>query len=161
MPWSHTGEWRYSSTIFNLSTTRRRMSSFPPRPPYTWVKRPWYPLNRGLGGPQNRSGRCGGETNFAPAGNLIPDVQRVARRYADWAIPTPHNGRFYICMCLKHIPKYFEFFKCNTHQYTQYKNNACLRVGLWTGLVIQCFSTCETRHRRDLRSAEQDVRSRK
>jgi hypothetical protein len=45
-------------------------------------KSPWYSLDRRLGGPQNRSGRCGEEKHFAPAGNPTPAVQPVARRDA-------------------------------------------------------------------------------
>jgi hypothetical protein len=39
-------------------------------------KDPQYPLDRRLGGPQSRSGRCGVE-------NRIPAVQPVACRYTD------------------------------------------------------------------------------
>jgi hypothetical protein len=48
-------------------------------PPREW---PWYSLDRRLGGPQNRSGRCGEEKHLAPAGNPTPAVQPVARRDA-------------------------------------------------------------------------------
>jgi hypothetical protein len=34
---------------------------------------PQYPLNRGLGGPQSRSGPFGGRTTPALAGNLMPN----------------------------------------------------------------------------------------
>jgi hypothetical protein len=44
---------------------------------------PWYSLDRRLGGPQGRSGRCGEEKNVASVGNRIPAVQLVARHYAD------------------------------------------------------------------------------
>jgi hypothetical protein len=39
-------------------------------------------LDRRLGAPQNRSGRCGEEKHLAPAGNPTPVVQPVARRDA-------------------------------------------------------------------------------
>jgi hypothetical protein len=42
----------------------------------------WYSLDRRLGGPQNRSGRCGEEKHLAPAGNPTPAVQPGARRGA-------------------------------------------------------------------------------
>jgi hypothetical protein len=45
-------------------------------------KIPRYSLDRRLGGPQNRSGRYGEEKHLAPAGNLTPAVQPVARRDA-------------------------------------------------------------------------------
>jgi hypothetical protein len=45
---------------------------------------PLYPLDRGLGGPQSRSGHRGAEKNSAtPPGNLTPAVQAVARYYTD------------------------------------------------------------------------------
>jgi hypothetical protein len=120
----------------------RRMVSFWPRPYYPWVKRPRYPFNRWLSGPQSRSGRCGEEKNFSPAGNRIPVVQPVARRYINWANTGPHNGGFYKCMCLKHTPEYFESFECSIHQYTQCKKSNCQREGLWTGMTTHCFSIC-------------------
>jgi hypothetical protein len=36
-----------------------------------------YPLDRRMGGPQSRSGRCGDENNLSPAGNQTPAVQPV------------------------------------------------------------------------------------
>jgi hypothetical protein len=44
---------------------------------------PRYPLDRRLGGPQSRSGRCRDEGNLTLAGNQTPVVQPVARRYTD------------------------------------------------------------------------------
>jgi hypothetical protein len=49
---------------------------------------PQYPLDRRLGGPQSRFGRCVQEKNLVPAGIRTPALQLVARRYTDWAIPT-------------------------------------------------------------------------
>jgi hypothetical protein len=40
--------------------------SFMPPPLYPQGKGPRYPLDRGLGGPQSRSGRCGEEKNSQP-----------------------------------------------------------------------------------------------
>jgi len=37
--------------------------SFTPRPLYPQGKNPWYPLDRGLGGPKSLSGRGGEEKN--------------------------------------------------------------------------------------------------
>jgi hypothetical protein len=42
-----------------------------------------HPLNRRLGGPQSRSGRCGEEKNLALAVNQTPAIQPVSRRYTD------------------------------------------------------------------------------
>jgi hypothetical protein len=41
-----------------------------------------YSLERRLGGPQNRSGRCGEEKHLAHAGNPTPPIQPEARRDA-------------------------------------------------------------------------------
>jgi hypothetical protein len=44
------------------------------------VKSPWYPLDRRLGRPQSRSGRCGAEKNSQPLPGLEPPpfIQPVA-----------------------------------------------------------------------------------
>jgi hypothetical protein len=54
--------------IFNFLTLS---SNFTPRPLYSREKRPWYPLDKRLDGPQNWSERGGEEKNFhlAPAEN--------------------------------------------------------------------------------------------
>jgi hypothetical protein len=44
-------------------------------------KSPWYPLDRGLGGPQSRSGRGEEKNSHPPQG-----IQPVAKRYTDLAI---------------------------------------------------------------------------
>jgi hypothetical protein len=49
---------------------------------YPRRKSPLYSLDRWLGGPQNRSGRCGEEKHLAPARNSTPAVQPAARRDA-------------------------------------------------------------------------------
>jgi hypothetical protein len=66
------GEWRYSSTILDLSTKWRWVVSFTPRPLYPRGNRPQYPLNRRLGEPQSRSGRCAIEKNFLPVLGIEP-----------------------------------------------------------------------------------------
>jgi hypothetical protein len=40
-------------------------------------------LDRRLGGPQSRFGRCGEDKNIAPAGIRTPAVQPAARRYSE------------------------------------------------------------------------------
>jgi hypothetical protein len=53
-------------------------------------KEPWYPLDRRLGGPQNRSAQHEEEKNFAPTGTRTPNprsfIQPAASCYTDWAI---------------------------------------------------------------------------
>jgi hypothetical protein len=45
--------------------------------------RPWYSLDRRLGGPQSQSGSCGEDKSLAPAGNQTLAIQPVACRYAE------------------------------------------------------------------------------
>jgi hypothetical protein len=46
-------------------------------------KEPRYPLDKRLGGPQSRFGRCGEQKSLALARNRTPAVQPVVRRYVD------------------------------------------------------------------------------
>jgi hypothetical protein len=80
------GEWRYSSIILDLGTRWRWVVSFTTLPRYPRGRGPRYPLDRRLGEPQSRSGRCGEEKNLA-----LPGIEPVARRYTDWAIPTAEH----------------------------------------------------------------------
>jgi hypothetical protein len=58
--------------LLNLSTRRRLVVSFTPRQLYPQGKNPWYPLDRRLGGSQNRSGRGGEEKNSQPLPGFEP-----------------------------------------------------------------------------------------
>jgi hypothetical protein len=56
--------------------------SFAPWPLYPEGNRPWYPLDRRLGGAQSRSGRGGEEKNSQPLLGLEPPIiQPIAQRY--------------------------------------------------------------------------------
>jgi hypothetical protein len=78
------GQWRYSSTILDLGTRWRWVVSFMPRPFTPGGKSPRYTLDKRLGGPQCRSGRCGLEKNlFPPAGIGPRPANPVAGRYTD------------------------------------------------------------------------------
>jgi hypothetical protein len=57
--------------FFDLGTIWRWVVSFTPWPLYPQGKSPWYPLDKRLGGSQNRSGR-GGEKNSQPLPGLEP-----------------------------------------------------------------------------------------
>jgi hypothetical protein len=57
-------------------------------------KNPQFPLDRGLGGPQNRSARSGEKKNFALAGTRTPAVQPLVRQFIISAIQTPTQNRF-------------------------------------------------------------------
>jgi hypothetical protein len=59
-------------SFFDLGTGWRWVVSFTPRPLYLQGKRPWYPLDRRLGGPQSRSGRDGEEKNSQPPPGIEP-----------------------------------------------------------------------------------------
>jgi hypothetical protein len=56
MPWRHEGKYSYNSTILDLGTRWMWMVSFTL---YPQGKSSRYPLDRKLGGPQSRCGRCG------------------------------------------------------------------------------------------------------
>jgi hypothetical protein len=80
MPWTHMGEWRYSSTFLDLGTRWRWMVSFTPgeRAFSThWIG--------GWVGP-------GVRLDAVEKGNILhyreSNPGRPARRYIDWAIPT-------------------------------------------------------------------------
>jgi hypothetical protein len=66
------GEWRYSSTILGLGTRWRWVVSFTLMPLYLGETVPRYPLDKRLGGPQSRSGRCGAEKNIFPVPGMKP-----------------------------------------------------------------------------------------
>jgi hypothetical protein len=76
------GEWNFSSTHSLTSAldggewSASRPGRFTPR------KSPWYPLDRRLDGPQNRSGYGGEEKNSQALLGLEPPIlQLVAQRY--------------------------------------------------------------------------------
>jgi hypothetical protein len=84
------GECRYSSIIFYLSIRWRWVISFTPWPLYFLGKSPRYPLNKGLGGPQSWSGRCGVEKNFlilptelSPALLLTVQICNFSKHWTD------------------------------------------------------------------------------
>jgi hypothetical protein len=58
--------------IIGLGIRWRWVVSFTPQPLYPRGKRPWYPLDRRLGGPQSRSGRGGEEKNSQPLLEIEP-----------------------------------------------------------------------------------------
>jgi len=80
------GEQMYSSTLPSTSAPdgvggqRHAPAALPPG-------KSRYPLYRGLGGPQGRSGRV--RKILPPPGFDPRTVQPLASRYTDWAIPAP------------------------------------------------------------------------
>jgi hypothetical protein len=77
--------WRSGSIaphILDLGNNWRWVVSFTPQLLYPQGKSLWYPLDRRLGGPQNRSGRGGEEKNsYSLPGLEPPIIQPAARRY--------------------------------------------------------------------------------
>jgi hypothetical protein len=99
----------YLHTFFDLCNGWRWVVSFTLRPLYPQGKRPWHPLDGGLGGPQSRSGRGGEEKTSQPLPGLeLPTIQPVAQ------------CSYYIMSRYRHI--------CNKHGQLN-QQNYCLRVG--------------------------------
>jgi hypothetical protein len=65
------GEWKYSSTILDLSARSRWVVSFTQQLLYPQGKSPWYPFGRRLGGSQSWP-RCCGEEDSCPCHELNP-----------------------------------------------------------------------------------------
>jgi hypothetical protein len=73
-----------AARILDLGTRWKWVVSFTPRPLYSQGKSPCYPLDRRLGGPQNRSGRGGEDKNSQG----LPELEHPARspELYRWAI---------------------------------------------------------------------------
>jgi hypothetical protein len=66
------GSGSVAPLIIDLGTRWSWMVSFRSRPLDRQGKSPWYPLNKELGGPQNRSGRGGEDKNSQSVLGLEP-----------------------------------------------------------------------------------------
>jgi hypothetical protein len=66
------GKLKYSDTFLSLSTGWRCVVSFTNLPLYSRGNSPRYPVDRRLGGAQNRLGIYGEEKSLTPTGNRIP-----------------------------------------------------------------------------------------
>jgi hypothetical protein len=76
------GNGSIAPRIPDVATRRNWVVIFTPRPLYLQGKSPWYPLDRSLSGPQNRSGHVGEEKNSQPLLGLQPTIiQPVTQRY--------------------------------------------------------------------------------
>jgi hypothetical protein len=78
--------------FLDLGISRRWAVSYTPQPLYPRGKKPWYPLQRRLGGPQSRYGQHGEEKILDPTGTWTPtpwpsSLQPVA--IPTYAIPAP------------------------------------------------------------------------
>jgi hypothetical protein len=70
-PWRRMSDWRFSSTILDLGTRKGLLVSFTITQLYSHWKETRYPLDRRLGGPQRKSGRCGAGRNLLP----VPGIE--------------------------------------------------------------------------------------
>jgi hypothetical protein len=79
-PWRRTCEVDVELHVFFTSVLDGGEWSVSRPDLFTPPKFPWYPLNRGLGGPQNRWGRCAGyRTPHRPACNLVTIPTTLSR----------------------------------------------------------------------------------
>jgi hypothetical protein len=86
----HEGVWGSACIdprFLDLGASWRRMVSFTPRPLNLRGKSRRYPLYKRLGGPQNRSGRRGGEEILNPTGTRIPTNSGSAYCNSDDSCP--------------------------------------------------------------------------
>jgi hypothetical protein len=67
--------------ILDFGTRWSWVVSFTPQLLYPQGKSPYYPLDRRLGGPQNLSGRDGGEKNSQPLPGLEPPIIQPVAQY--------------------------------------------------------------------------------
>jgi hypothetical protein len=58
-------------------------------PRVTWGKGSWYPLDKGLAGPQNRSGRHEEEENLAPTETQLRAPGRLPRNQSPYRLRHP------------------------------------------------------------------------
>jgi hypothetical protein len=86
MPWRRMGSGCIDSHFLDLGTSWRWVVNFTPRPLYPQGKSPQYPLDRRLGGPQNRSGRFGEVKILTPTGTRTPTPRSSSPQLV--AIPT-------------------------------------------------------------------------
>jgi hypothetical protein len=87
----------YRSTFLDLGTSCRWVVCFMPQPLYPRGKSPRYPLDRRLGGPQNRSGWHGEEKILAPTGTPTPNLLSSSLMISNFII----NMTYYILIILR------------------------------------------------------------
>jgi hypothetical protein len=110
------GLWRYSSTILELGNRQRGVVTFTSLPLYPQGNRHRYPMDRRLGGPQGRSGRCGEEINLfllpwiepwyllgRPARRLFTIPTELSRSHIKWRCGRSHLTSFCV-RCVGIIP---------------------------------------------------------
>jgi hypothetical protein len=88
--------------ILDLGSRWRWVVSFTTWPLYPQGKRPWYPLDRRLGGPQSRSGRSGEEKNSQSLTGL---EHPITQRYTTELYRLPggsENSELNVCLFMFH-----------------------------------------------------------
>jgi hypothetical protein len=124
-----------------------------PWPLFAWGKSPWYPLDRRLGGPQNRSGRGEEKRSLAPTGTRTPTSQPSSSQLV--TIPT----------VLSHFPIWEEI--CG-HEYSYdmfnftdrrmwMRNLTLLQCSLVGQLAMLVWSWCPVFQRLSLSPSSVDV----
>jgi hypothetical protein len=129
----------YSSRILDLCTRWRWLVSFTDRPLYPLRNGTRYPMDMGLNGPQNWSGRWGEENNFLPlCGIETPQPSHCT----DWAISAP------ISSCIESFNRNSTVF-CKAQPSSQ-RNSAAVPVyGLTLFLTViepPCFLSGSISH---------------
>jgi hypothetical protein len=139
-PWRRMGEFWYSSTILDLSTRLRWLVNFTPRPLYSRENSPSYPLNRRLGEPQSRSGRCGEEKNLLPLPRIEsrPSSPSLYRLYVGCYRAVAVAFRIFVWWTEPTFEEYF-LLRCSNSSPTFRRNvilAACFLCGhlLWISL---------------------------
>jgi hypothetical protein len=90
MPWRRMGECIYIDLCFlDIGNRWRWVVSFTSRPLYHRGNRPRYPFDMRLDDPRTSLEAVEKRKIFLLDGIRTPVVQPVARRYIDWASPTP------------------------------------------------------------------------
>jgi hypothetical protein len=109
--------------IPDLGTSWRWVVSFIPRPLYPRGKSPRYPLDRRLGGPQNRSGRRGREKNRAHNGTRTPTPRPSNPQPV--AIPTALTRLFFLLTYaeIKFTRKIYEIVRLHKCRNEDVRNN--------------------------------------
>jgi hypothetical protein len=121
--------------ILDLCTRWRWVVSFTPRRLYPQGKRPWYPLDRRLGGPQTRSERGCKEINSPPTG-----TRACSPALYHWAIPA-------LCPTVITITKLTQTFMQDGHKMELSSENGPVK-GKGKFLLVLIFKLSTTKWRR-------------
>jgi hypothetical protein len=119
MPWRRMGEWRYSSSILHLGISWRWVDIFTHRQLYLRGKSPRYPLDRRLGGPQSRYGRCGVQKHFLPLPRLKPRPSNPSLYRLTWLNLLLTRSAVLLRQLLRHYCRAYSLTKANSPQFNE------------------------------------------